>query len=118
MDPHEIAAQFGVALGLGVLIGLERQRALGNEPGAGVRTFALIALSGAVSGYLEATLGLAVLAVAFFIAIAALVLAVHIFTALRGDTGLTTEVSALLCFMLGLLCTRGHMPLAAAIAVA
>ena len=115
---HEIAIQFGVAIGLGVLIGLERQRALANEPGAGVRTFALIALSGAVSGYLEAALGLTALAIVFFAAIAALVLAIHVISALRGDTGLTTEVSALLCFTLGLLCTRGHVPLAAAIAVA
>ena len=117
MDPHEGAIQFGVAIGLGVLIGLERQRALGNEDGAGVRTFALIALAGAVAGYLDANLGLGTLALALFAAIAALVVAVHVLTFLRGDAGLATEVSALLCFVLGLLCTRGQPQLAAALAV-
>ncbi len=44
------AWQFGAALGLGMLIGLERERTRGEEKiFAGVRTFALVALLGATS---------------------------------------------------------------------
>lgn len=118
MDPHQIAIQFGVAIGLGVLIGLERQRVLGEEEGAGVRTFALIALAGAISGYFDAAFSLHGLALTLFIAVAVLVVSFHVLRALRGDIGMTTEVSALLCFMLGFLCARGQIQFAAAIAVA
>ena len=51
-----LALRFAVALGLGILIGLERERSKGEEGGAGVRTFALIALAGAIAGYLQASL--------------------------------------------------------------
>ena len=46
------AWQFGVALGLGLLIGLERERTRGEERiFAGARTFALVSLLGAVAVY-------------------------------------------------------------------
>jgi uncharacterized membrane protein (DUF4010 family) len=118
MDPLQAAARFGVALALGVLLGLERQRALGNEEGVGVRTFALIALAGAVAGYLDESLGLHGFALALFIAVATLVVGPCVARAFRGESGITTEGSALLCFMLGLLCARGHVQFAAAIGVA
>ena len=73
-DPH-LALRFAVALGLGVLIGLERERAKGEEGGAGVRTFALIALTGAIAGYLDRNLGLGGLAFAVFLALASFALA-------------------------------------------
>ena len=118
MDIQQSAIQFGVAIGLGVLIGLERERSLGSEEGAGVRTFALIALAGALAGYLDVHLGSHALALALFAAVAALVVSLFVIAALRGHDGLTTEISALLCFMLGYLCARDHVQLAAAIAVA
>lgn len=115
-DP--LLLRFAVAIGLGVLLGLERERAKAGEGGLGVRTFALIALAGAVAGYLDESLGLGWLALALFAAVAALIIGLFVVTALRGDTGVTTETSALLCFMLGLLCARGHVQLAAWVAVA
>src|SRR5262245_32412181 len=118
MDIVELATHFGAAIGLGVLIGLERQRSMGDEQGAGVRTFALIALAGAVAGYLDVVLGLSGLALALFVAVATLIIAFYVISALRGDIGITTESSALLCFMLGLLCVQGHIQLAAAVGVA
>lgn len=46
------AWQFGAALGLGMLIGLERERTRGTEKTfTGVRTFSLVALLGAASVY-------------------------------------------------------------------
>jgi uncharacterized membrane protein (DUF4010 family) len=113
-----LALRFAVALGLGVLIGLERERAKGEDGGAGVRTFALISLAGAVAGYLQESLGLSGLALAIFVAVAALLVSSYALTALRGDTGITTEVSALLAFALGLLCAHGQLQQAAWVAVA
>ncbi|HUN68284.1 MAG TPA: MgtC/SapB family protein [Burkholderiales bacterium] len=113
-----LALRFAVALGLGILIGLERERAKGAEGGAGVRTFALIALAGAVAGYLDQNLGLAWLTLAIFVAVGALVVSSYVLTSLRGDTGIATEVSALLAFLLGLLCAHGQLQVAAWVAVA
>lgn len=116
-DPN-LALRFAVAIALGMLLGLERERAKGQEGGAGVRTFALIALAGAVAGYVEEILGLDWLALCTFVAVAALVIGQYLVSALRGNLGFTTEVSALLAFLLGLLCARGHLQLAAWVAVA
>jgi uncharacterized membrane protein (DUF4010 family) len=116
-DPH-LALRFAVAIGLGVLLGLERERSKGGDGGAGVRTFALIALSGALAGYLGENLELDWLALVMFVAVAALVVGMYVVTAQRGDTGITTEVSALLAFLLGLLCAHGQLQLASWIAVA
>jgi len=118
MDNTNLALRFAVAIGLGILLGLERERTKGGDGGAGVRTFALIALSGAIAGFLGEHLGLHWLAVALFVAVAALVACMYVVTALRGDTGITTEVSALLAFVLGLLCAYGQLQLASWAAVA
>ena len=118
MEDPDLALRFVVAIGLGVLLGLERERTKGEEGGAGVRTFALIALSGAISGYVGERLGLNWLALAMFVAIAALIIVMYVVTAARGDTGITTEVSALLAFILGLLCAHGQLQLASWVAVA
>ena len=116
-DPH-LALRFAVAIGLGVLLGLERERTKSEDGGAGVRTFALISLSGAIAGYLGENLGLDWLAVAMFFAITVLIVGMYVVTAQRGDTGITTEVSALLAFLLGLLCAHGQLQLASWVAVA
>ena len=118
MDNPDLALRFAVALGLGMLIGLERERSKSAEGGAGVRTFALIALTGAIAGYLGQTLGLDWLALAIFFAVAALIIGQYVVTSLRGDPGITTEISALLAFLLGLLCAHGQLQLAAWVAVA
>jgi uncharacterized membrane protein (DUF4010 family) len=113
-----LALRFAVALGLGMLIGLERERTKGEEGGLGVRTFALIALAGALAGYLQERLGLDWLALAIFVAVVALLISAYALTALHGDAGITTEISALLSFLLGLLCAHGQLQMAAWVAVA
>ena len=118
MEDPDLALRFVVALGLGMLLGMERERTKGEEGAAGVRTFALIALSGAVAGYLGDRLALPWLGLLMFGAIAALIVGMYVVTSLQGGTGITTEVSALLAFSLGLLCALGQMQLAGWIAVA
>lgn len=113
----------GIALGLGLLIGLERgwkerEQAEGQRI-AGIRTFALIGLLGGAWGLLAHETGTALLAVAF--ASVAVVLAVaYALTQHRAedpDIGITGIIAALLAFAFGAMAGLGHGPLAAAGAV-
>jgi len=118
LDPLVTALRFAAALGLGVLLGLERERAKTEASFAGVRTFGLLALAGGVAGFLQWSLALSGLALAIFAAVAGLVIVSYAVTAQRGELGITTEVSALLSFLLGFLCVHGHVATAAGLAVA
>src|SRR5262245_40934351 len=118
MDEITVAMRFGAALGLGILLGLEREHTQAADKGsAGVRTIALIALAGGVAAYLEEGLALPWLALATFGAVTALVVVSYAVTARLGDIGITTEVTAIIAFLLGYLCLRGNVPLAAGLAV-
>jgi uncharacterized membrane protein (DUF4010 family) len=119
MDDLTLALRFGAALGLGVLLGLERERTKVPERSfAGVRTFALVALAGAVAAYFQQVLVLPWVALAMFAAVVGLVIVSYAVTAQLGEVGITTEVSALIAFLIGWLCLQGQVPLAAGIGVA
>jgi len=96
--PFDLYIRLGIALGLGLLIGLQRER-VEKHPG-GIRTFALIALFGAISALLGEAYGEWVLA-ATFLGLTGLI-AVSNYLALKKNpghgTGLTTEIAALLTF--------------------
>jgi uncharacterized membrane protein (DUF4010 family) len=101
----DLAIRLGAALGLGLLLGLERERKRDAELlFGGVRTFALIALLGALGAFMERELGQGWLILAAFVALSALVIVSYATTAVRGEVGITTEVTALLAFMVGALC--------------
>ena len=117
MSDTQLAISFAVAISLGALLGLERERSKGGDGGAGVRTFALITLAGALAGYLDKSLGLSLWALVIFVLVGVLLVCAYVVAAIRGDTGITTEVSALLAFLLGLLCAHGQLQLASAMAV-
>lgn len=91
---------FVVALGLGLLIGIERERSKGGGPdrsAAGVRSFTLVALMGALGSHM----GLPVMLLAgAFVALAALLSYLRSSTE---DPGLTTEIALLLTYLLGVL---------------
>ena len=114
------AFRFAVALGLGLLLGLERERAkdVDELSFGGIRTFALIALSGAIAGFLHIELDLSGLALALFAAIGLLIVVSYAVTAAKGEIGMTTEVTALLVFAIGALCGFGQTGVASAAAVA
>lgn len=88
------------ALALGLLVGAERYR--GREPGerksAGVRTFAILCLLGALCGIIAVN-GITIVT---FSAVAALILLGYYRTP-AGSIGLTTEIAALLIFWIGYL---------------
>ncbi len=118
VDPLVQALRFAAALGLGVMLGLERERTKTGASFAGVRSFALFALAGGVAALLDGTLGRPWLALAVFVAFAALVVVSYAVTAIRGEVGVTTELSALLAFLVGFLCVHGEAGTAAGLAVA
>ncbi len=114
------AFRFAVALGLGLLLGLEREWAKDEDEStfAGIRTFAMITLTGAVAAFLQDELGLNGLAIGAFAAIGTLIVVSYAVTAAKGEVGMTTEVSALLAFVVGMLCGFGQEGVASAAAVA
>lgn len=90
-----------VALGIGLLMGLERERRKGAGPTrqfAGVRTFALVALLGGIS-VATGIETLVPVAAAFVAAVAVLGYALGP----RDDPGLTSEVALMVAFVLGAL---------------
>jgi len=92
---------FAVALGIGLLIGLERERRKGHGETraiAGIRTFALTALLGALAEELGGGLGLAV--AALFVGG---LIAIGYLRAPRRDPGVTTEVALFITLLLGAL---------------
>lgn len=120
MTPLEVAARFGSALGLGLMLGLERERdhaQSGEEQVAGVRTFSLVALIGATGAWLHVEAGLTWLLLATFAAVAGLALVSYYVTASRGDVGATTEMTVLMTFLVGALCGIGSQGLAVALTV-
>lgn len=114
-------AGLGIALFAGLLIGVERgwkQSAMPEETRVmGLRTFALIGLGGGVCGLLGQVVGPLVLGLS--ILGLAILLAVTYWRAAseHGDVGCTTEVAALVTFMLGAVAVSGHGAVAAAAAV-
>jgi uncharacterized membrane protein (DUF4010 family) len=110
----DLALRFGAALGLGLLLGLERERKRDAELlFGGVRTFALIALLGAVGAFMERELYQGWFVLVAFVAVGALVVVSYGMTAARGEVGITTEVTALLAFIVGALCGWSHIDVAA-----
>ena len=118
LDPLTLAMRFAAALGLGVLLGMERERAKTEPSFAGVRTFGLLALAGGIAAFVDGSLGRPWMALAVFAGVSALVVVSYAVTAQRGELGITTEISALVAFLLGFLCVSGHIGTAAGLAVA
>lgn len=111
----------GLALALGLLIGLERgwkeRHLLEGGRIAGIRTFALIGLLGGVWGLLAHELGQILLAVAFG-ALSLVLISAHIMAQSReNDIGITGEIASLLTFAFGAMPALGYPALAASGAV-
>jgi uncharacterized membrane protein (DUF4010 family) len=109
-----------VSLLVGFLIGLDRERAevrKHHQVFAGIRTFPLIALAGAVPMLIVDTVGVA-LVVASFVAVAAITVVSYLRGSAAGDVGATTEMAALATFLLGALAGAGQLVVAGAAGVA
>lgn len=107
------AATLAAALGCGLLIGIERERRKGEGPGralAGLRSFALVCVTGAAAALTQIT-GLVVAGAAFVAALGV----VAYWRDRSDDPGVTTEIALLLTYLIGVLCAWS-LPLAAALA--
>jgi uncharacterized membrane protein (DUF4010 family) len=120
LDIHDYFYRFALALGIGLLIGIQREAVYDEPEGklfAGARTFPLISLAGYVMAALaeETSSGLPLLS-------GALVLGVLLAFAYYADVqvdkpGMTTETAALVAYGTGGLCYAGSISLAAALGV-
>lgn len=118
----ELFLRFGAALGIGVLIGLQREYAYDSRPEemfAGVRTFSLLGLLGCSAALLADLMDAAWVFIGLILALGALIAVAYFISSWRqGDIGLTTEVAALLTVLIGGLCYWNQLALAAAVGVA
>ena len=108
MDTQTLLIRLGIALGLGLLVGLQRERK--GEELAGIRTFALITVLGTLMAYLDVQGGGGHwLVCAGAVALGA-VMAVGAFNKARThvtDLGLTTEIAALVMYGIGAYLAQG-----------
>lgn len=97
----------GLALGLGLLVGLQREHAHGVM--AGIRTFPLLTLFGVLAGAVGARMGAWVPAAGLLAVASLLVLAnlAHIKGEEEPDVGLTTEAAALTMYGVGVALALG-----------
>jgi uncharacterized membrane protein (DUF4010 family) len=106
-ETPELLKSLGTALGLGLLVGLQREWVRARI--AGIRTFALVTLFGGLSGVLSLTLGGWVIAAALAACAAIVILGVVAeMKHPEPDVGLTTEIAILLMFTVGAIAVLGH----------
>lgn len=103
----------GVALGLGLLVGFQRERTA--ETLAGFRTFPLISLAGALAGHLGRWADARWILPAGLLGLVALVVTGNLSLSRGGEhrPGITTEVAALVMFLVGATAAVG--PIGAAV---
>jgi uncharacterized membrane protein (DUF4010 family) len=115
--------EFGVALLIGALVGIDRERKQADDPGGaigGLRTFILLAEAGAVSAWLGLQLDSPWIFAAAGLVAGALITAGYLAYTLKHDDsyGLTTEVAAVVVFLLGGLIVYGYRDLAVVLGIA
>lgn len=95
-----------IALGLGLLVGLQKERV--ESPIAGLRTFALVSILGSVSALIARENGGWVI-VAGLLAVTTLTVVGNVMLMRRGDfdAGQTTEVAVVLTYLIGALTVFG-----------
>lgn len=114
---------FAIALLLGALVGVEREKKKAGEGEGGIgglRTFILFAEAGAVAAWLAVTTATPMLFAGIGLIVTAVVIAGYYFHAKQNPTsyGLTTEIAALVVFLLGGLVLYGQPELAVALGIA
>lgn len=104
METQEAYVALGVALGIGFLIGLQREQsnqADQKQSLGGVRTFPLVALAGALC----TLLGKWIVAIGFFAVLIPVTLSYADDLRKNSDRGVTTEIGMLVTYLLGALST-------------
>ena len=114
-DLTSVFMNLGIALGLGLLVGLQREHA-GASRLAGIRTVPLVTVLGTVCGILSQSFGGWIVALGL-LSIAALIVSGNIVESMGGgaDPGLTTEVAMVLMYAVGAYLTIGSREVAVTI---
>jgi uncharacterized membrane protein (DUF4010 family) len=111
--PPELATlpRYVVALAIGLLMGLERERNPAAK--AGLRTFALTALLGVLAAHLATALGESWLIAVGLLLVGAMIIAAYLRDPQRdGDPGTTTVAALMLCYGLGVMVWQNETQLA------
>ena len=106
--------RLAVAIGIGLIIGMQREHTYFDQSDrhpAGVRSFTLVGLAGAMTALLSDTMGSVVPFVMGFVVIGMLLMASHISHAIgnrpaegapaSGNDGITTSIAVLVVYLLG-----------------
>ena len=108
-------AAFLTSLGIGLLIGLERERAPTSR--AGLRTFALVALAGTLGALLSEHTEAPWMLGAGLLVLGGMMVATYLKVPQEGDPGTTTVAAVVVCYGLGALVWFGYVQLAVTLAV-
>jgi uncharacterized membrane protein (DUF4010 family) len=121
----DLTINFGVALIIGALIGVEREKKKAKEDPSvafgGIRTFILIALAGALSAWLSIQLKTVWIFVAAGLIVSSFILVAYILENRSSKTsalGLTSETAGLIVFLLGGTTLFGYKEIAVALGIA
>jgi uncharacterized membrane protein (DUF4010 family) len=123
MDQTALFYRFGVALFIGILVGLQREYAHDTDDPpeqksfAGVRTFALMGLAGCAAAYAADILDTPWVLIGLLLPISALIVIAYYVLAIGGSVGITTEVAAVVTMLAGALCFWDQLAIAVAIGV-
>lgn len=113
----QLPLQFLTSLAIGLLLGLERQRHASAK--AGLRTCALVALFGSVCGLLAQTTAIAWIIPVGLLLTGAMIIAAYAFgRQMEDDSGTTTVIAVLLCYVFGVMVWVGHTQHAVGLAIA
>ena len=117
LDTGAALQRLAVALMVGLLLGLDRERTeRAGRRFAGIRTFPLIAISGALATLLREPMGPLLLVVSF-VAVVAVAVVSYARSAVLGEVGATTEIAAIVAFLLGVVAGTGQLVMAGAAGV-
>ena len=115
--------RFGVALFIGMLIGLQREYSYDEEEQpsqntfAGVRTFSLLGIAGCTAAFLADLLQTPWIFVGIILPLGIFIAIAYYLSALQGGFGVTTETAAFLTILAGALAYWEQQAIAVAIAV-
>ena len=114
---YEALQAFATSIGIGLLIGLERERQ--SDLKAGLRTFALVGMLGCLCALLAQSTDSGWVLAAGMLAITAMMIAAHVSDPLdTGDPGTTSVVALMVCYALGAAVWFGYTSTAVMLAIA
>lgn len=121
MDSVELFQRVGLAIAIGAAVGVERHWRERDEPAgsrtAGIRTFILVGMVGAIAGLIERSLNpgsgyAGIVTVGFLVAVAGVMAVFELREAIAEDSfSATSVIVAILTFGLGVLAVTGDMVL-------